>query len=42
MMLKGIKTTDFGIDPYLSLADPIVVIKEASKKYGIDDITTME
>ena len=41
-MLKGIKTCDFGIDPYLSLADPIVVIKEASKKYGIDEIATME
>jgi hypothetical protein len=34
--LKGVKTTDFAIDPYLSLAQPLVVIKEASKKYGID------
>lgn len=34
-LLKGIKTTDFEIDPYLSLAEPHTVIKEASIKYGI-------
>ena len=34
--LKGVKTTDFAIDPYFSLADPIVVIKEASSRYGIE------
>lgn len=25
-LLKGVKTTEFGIDPYLCLSDPIVVI----------------
>lgn len=40
--MKGVKTTDFEIDPYLSLAEPLVVIKEASKKYGIDIITTSD
>ena len=34
--MKGVKTTDFSIDPYLSLADPVIVLKEASLKYGID------
>jgi hypothetical protein len=34
--LKGVKTTDFEIDPYLSLAHPLVVIKEASKRCGIE------
>jgi len=34
--IKGVKTTDFAIDPYLSLADPMVVIKEANLKYGVD------
>lgn len=28
--LRGVKTTDFSIDPYLSLADPLIVLKEAS------------
>jgi len=34
--LKGVKTTDFEIDPYLSLAQPFVVIQEASKRFGLD------
>ena len=40
--LKGVKTTDFEIDPYLSLAHPFVVIQEASKKYGIDIKTSQQ
>ena len=39
---KGVKTTDFAIDPYLSLADPLVVIKEASLKFGISIKTDSE
>ena len=38
--MKGVKTTDFAIDPYLSLADPLVVMKEASKRYGLSTIET--
>ena len=34
--LKGVKTTDFAIDPYLSLAEPLVVFKEASQRYGVE------
>lgn len=34
--LKGVKTTDFSIDPYLSLADPLILLKEASQRYGIE------
>jgi hypothetical protein len=34
-MLKGIKTTDFGIDPYFNMNDPLIVIKEISKLSGI-------
>lgn len=41
-LLKGIKTTDFGIDPYLNMSDPIIVVKEVSKKYGIDIETTRD
>ncbi len=40
--LKGVKTTDFAIDPYLSLADPLVVIKEANQRYGVDIKTRNE
>ncbi len=40
--LKGVKTTDFQIDPYLSLADPLIVLKEASKKYGVEITTQNE
>lgn len=40
--LKGVKTTDFAIDPYLSLADPLVVIKEANKRYGVEIQTRSE
>ncbi len=36
------KTTDFAIDPYLSLADPLVVIKEANKRYGVEIKTRNE
>jgi hypothetical protein len=35
-MLKGVKTTDFGIDEYLCMADPVIVVKEASARYGIN------
>ena len=34
--MKGITTTDFGIDPYLNMSDPITMVREVSKKYGID------
>ncbi len=34
--LKGVKTTDFSIDPYLSLADPLILLKEASQRYGFE------
>lgn len=27
--LRGVKTTDFSIDAYLSLAEPLVLFKEA-------------
>jgi hypothetical protein len=37
-LLKGIKTTDFGIAPYFCLADPILLVSEISKKYGIEII----
>ena len=40
--LRGVKTTDFSIDPYLSLADPLIVLKEASKRYGIEIKTQNE
>jgi hypothetical protein len=40
--MKGVKTTDFSIDPYLSLADPLIVLKEASLKYGIEIKTQNE
>ena len=33
--LKGVQTTDFGIDPYLSLNDPQVFFKELFQKHGI-------
>ena len=35
-MLKGVQTTDFGVDPYLSMNDASVFFKEASKKFGVD------
>jgi hypothetical protein len=34
-MLKGVQTTDFGIDPYLSLNDPQIFFKELFLKHGI-------
>jgi hypothetical protein len=34
-MLKGIKTTDFDIDKYLSMNDPLLVVDELSKLYGV-------
>lgn len=34
-ILKGVKTTDFGIDPYLSLCDPVLLVKEICKKNKI-------
>ena len=34
-MLKGVQTTDFGIDSYLSLNDPQVFFKELFLKHGI-------
>lgn len=40
--LKGVKTNDFAIDPYLSLAEPLVVFKEASLRYGVSIRTTSE
>lgn len=35
-MLKGVQSSEFGIDPYLSLNDAGVLIKEAAKKYKVD------
>lgn len=35
--LKGFKTTDFSIDPYLSLANPVILLKEASARFGIQN-----
>lgn len=35
LTLKGVKTTDFSIDSYFSLAEPLVLIKEASQRFGI-------
>lgn len=35
-MLKGVQTTDFGIDPYLSMNDAAVFFKEASLKFGVE------
>jgi hypothetical protein len=34
-MLKGVQTTDFGIESYLSLNDPQVFFKELFLKHGI-------
>jgi hypothetical protein len=34
--LKGVQTSDFGIDPYLSMNDASIFFKEAAKKHGID------
>ena len=34
-MLKGVQTTDFGIEPHLSLNDPGIFFKELFHKYGI-------
>ena len=34
-MLKGVQTSDFGIDPYLSLNDAQVFFKELFEKHGI-------
>ncbi|CDW85155.1 UNKNOWN [Stylonychia lemnae] len=36
LLLKGIKTTDFGIDKYLNMSDPITLIEEFSKQSGIE------
>jgi hypothetical protein len=35
-MLKGVQTSDFGIDPYLSLNDASLFFQELFKKYEID------
>eukprot|EP00347_Sterkiella_histriomuscorum_P020768 403336538 len=40
--MKGVKSQDFGIDPYLTLSDPVVLIKELSKRFGIDIETTRD
>lgn len=34
-LLKGVKTTDFGIDEYLNMNDPLVLVEELSKLSGI-------
>ena len=34
-MLKGVNTTDFEIDKYLSMNDPLVVVEELGKISGI-------
>ena len=35
-MLKGVQTSELGIDPYLSMSDASVFFREAAKKYGVD------
>lgn len=35
-MLKGVQTTDFAIDPYLSLNDASLFFQEICKKYKVD------
>ena len=35
-LLKGIKTSDMGIDHYFSMNDAPLFFKEASKKYGVE------
>ena len=35
-LLKGVQTSDLGIDPYLSMNDASVFFKEASKKFGVE------
>lgn len=35
-LLKGVKTTDFGIDKYLNMNDPIILVEEFSNLSGID------
>jgi hypothetical protein len=35
-LLKGVQTTDFGIEPYLSLNDASVFFKELFAKHGIE------
>jgi hypothetical protein len=35
-ILKGVRPSDFGIDPYLCMNDPLVVVNEAAKKFNID------
>ena len=39
-LLKGVQTTDFGIDAYLSLNDPQVFFKELFKKHGLTSRTS--
>jgi hypothetical protein len=41
-MLKGTTTADFGIDPYLSLSDPMVIIKEVLIKFDLDSDNYMD
>lgn len=41
-MLKGVKTTDFEIDRYLSMNDPLIVVEELCKLSGIQIETDRE
>jgi hypothetical protein len=34
LLLKGIKTTEFGIDKYLNMSDPIILVQEYSRISG--------
>jgi hypothetical protein len=34
-MLKGVKTSEFGIDPYLTMNDPTILIEELQKSRNI-------
>lgn len=34
-MLQGVKTLDFGIDPYLSLNDPLLLAREICLKFNL-------
>ena len=41
-MLKGVKTSDFGIDPYLTMNDPAILIQEISKFRDVEIETSRE
>lgn len=34
-LFKGIKIAEFGIDPLLSMSDPVLLVQELSKKHSL-------